>query len=246
MLPQVGDIVADCEGTWVSVTNYEEHDVFNSPACGMVEMADLSIIGAFNCSVTSDQEGITDPALLAEVSATMDQIGTAITDFVKEYVKGTFVEGSFNGVQYVNNGGLGMVIVSFTAPIREDSTRHMTPGPSGLDGRDRTLGDSVVVGDGLLGLTRIKAFDNLPDVVIGQVRCPLLLTPHDGPLVDLVLASVDSRTRPPDVPRVHALPVLPTGVCRLHPRRARTVRQFARHDVSTTSVATQAVAATVH
>lgn len=117
VLPQLGDVVVDCEGTWVSVTSVNSETVAGSAACGIIEMADVTLVSAFECSITADDDGLTDPTKLAEVSAKMDVIGTALRDFAEEIVAAGFVEGNVNGTQYVNTGGLGIVTVTLTTPV---------------------------------------------------------------------------------------------------------------------------------
>jgi hypothetical protein len=119
VLPQVGDIIVDCEGTWVSVINVDEQDVFElGPGCEqMVEMADIQIIAAIECSMTGDDDGLTDPVLLADVSTRLDAVGVTLTKFARDLVKSGVAEDTFNGIQYQNTGNLGIVTVTLSAPV---------------------------------------------------------------------------------------------------------------------------------
>lgn len=118
VLPQLGDIVVDCAGIWVSVTNTSEQDLVDgAPHCGAADMADVQIVGAFECSITSDDEGLTDPELLADVSARLDVVGERLREYTDLRMENTYPDSTFSGIQFQNTGGLGMVVVSFTTPI---------------------------------------------------------------------------------------------------------------------------------
>jgi hypothetical protein len=119
VMAQLGGIIIDCQGSWVTITNVSEQELVEGTAsCGVVEMADIEIVAAFECSITSDDEGLTDPAKLAAVAAEQDVVGVALVDFVRDEIKKSFVDAQFGGIQFANNtGGLATVIVSATLPI---------------------------------------------------------------------------------------------------------------------------------
>ena len=118
VLAQVGDIIVDCEGTWVTINNVSEQLVDDrNRHCGSAEVADIQIASAFACAFTADDTGITDPDKLAEVSKQQSRISTILTEFAKAIAANSFPEGTLQGIQYGNTGGLAIVTVSFTASV---------------------------------------------------------------------------------------------------------------------------------
>lgn len=117
-LAQVGDVIVDCEGTWVTINNVSERLIDDrNRSCGSAEVADIQIASAFACAFTADDTGITDPVQLAKVSAEQSRISTVLTEYAKAIAAQSFPEGTFQGIQYGNTGGIAIVTVSFTASV---------------------------------------------------------------------------------------------------------------------------------
>jgi hypothetical protein len=115
VLAQVGDIIIDCQGTWVTVANTTRQDLIpGSPHCGQIDMGDIQIAAAFECSLTSDETGITDPDKLAKVSQEQSNIADTLTTYIGQVIGR---DGTFSGIQFQNNGNLGIVIATFSMPI---------------------------------------------------------------------------------------------------------------------------------
>lgn len=114
-LAQLGDLVIDCPGTFVTILSKSEQDLGGN--CGSVATADVVAAIARDCAHVANEDGTTDHAAMTAVSAGMDHDAEILQEWGdKLYAESWFRLGRPT-ITFVVQGGLAVVTMNVTLPI---------------------------------------------------------------------------------------------------------------------------------
>lgn len=112
---QLGDLVIDCPGTFVTLLSLTEQDLGNN--CGAVPMADVVVAAARDCAHVANEDGTTDHAKMAEVSQAMDHDAEILQEWGdKQWIDSWFRLGR-PSITFIVQGGLSTVTMNVSLPI---------------------------------------------------------------------------------------------------------------------------------
>lgn len=115
---QLGDVIVDCEGTIVSITNKTEQVLTEgAPQCGVIELADIVVVAARECSNVANDDGTTDWAKMDAVSASLDHDGAILEDWADGKMAEAFFRLGRPVITYTIQGGIAFVTLTMTLPI---------------------------------------------------------------------------------------------------------------------------------
>lgn len=120
---QLGDLVVDCAGTYVTVTNLTEVDPFGGLAVGTCEpipMGTAVVVCARDCSfVANEKDGTTDWAKQDAVSLASDGDALVLWEHDDKWRADAWylAPGAASTLTFTNTGGLAMVTLTTQLPV---------------------------------------------------------------------------------------------------------------------------------
>jgi hypothetical protein len=112
---QLGNIEVPCEGTYVTVLTSTYQDLGGN--CGLIQMADLVIIAARDCSFTANEDGTTNWEQQDAVSAALDRDTNTILAWAEGARAEAVLRTSTPSASFQNTGGLALVTVLAQLPV---------------------------------------------------------------------------------------------------------------------------------
>lgn len=114
---QLGDLVIPCAGTYLSVMNLTESPIAADPVCGTVQMADITVVAAYDCANVSNDDGTTNWAAQDTVSAQMDLAGDVLWEWAAKQRADAWVPTSAPSITYAIGGGVAMTTMGVQLPV---------------------------------------------------------------------------------------------------------------------------------
>ena len=112
---QLGNVVIDCAGTWVTIINTNERDL---SGCGTVEMADVNVVAALDCAFVAHEDGTTNWPAMDAVMGQLDVVTAELAEWARGLVEADRWAGAaFNGTAWTLEGGLAIVTIGMTLPV---------------------------------------------------------------------------------------------------------------------------------
>lgn len=112
---QLGELQVPCEGTYVTALTQSYYDP--GGGCGLMELTDLVIIAARDCSNVANDDGTTDWAKQDAVSAASDSDAAILREIVEAERAEAVYRTSTPTTAYLITGGLSMVTVLAQLPV---------------------------------------------------------------------------------------------------------------------------------
>ena len=114
-LAQLGDLVIDCAGTFVTILSKSEQDLGGN--CGSVAMADVVAAISRDCANVALDDGTTDHDAMNTVSAGMDHDAEILQEWGDKLYAESWFRLTRPVITFIVQGGLATVTMNVTLPI---------------------------------------------------------------------------------------------------------------------------------
>jgi hypothetical protein len=115
---QVGDVVRDCESVIVSVTNLAPDPLYDPIDCVYPRSSTFLIDIVRSCAVAYDNQGMTIPTRLEEVSDLASRDGQLLYDFAAESVDGWSSKQPWSVIWSLAEGGMQVASLQLTIGVQ--------------------------------------------------------------------------------------------------------------------------------
>jgi hypothetical protein len=112
---QLGPMVVPCEGTYVTVMTQTYQDLGGN--CGLIQMADLIIVAARDCSFVANEDGTTNWEAQDAVSANLDADTQKILAWAEAARADAVIRTSTPSASFQNDGAIAQVTVLAQLPV---------------------------------------------------------------------------------------------------------------------------------
>lgn len=117
-LAQLGDLVVDCQGTFVTILSTSEQDIAGTASnCDPVEMCDVVAAIARDCANVAREDGTTDHVLMTQVSEQMDLDAVALRDWADKLYAASWFRLGHPTLTFIIQGGIATVTMNVTLPL---------------------------------------------------------------------------------------------------------------------------------
>jgi hypothetical protein len=117
---QVGvNVVVDCEAIIVSAGDVQlvPIDSRGGSSCGYFEQASYMFIVAYDCATVYDNDGLTIPAVMEDVSQTLELAGKVLGQIANDITASSIMTPNPWSIGYAMDGGIGVVTLQIQLTI---------------------------------------------------------------------------------------------------------------------------------